>query len=67
MHLVIEMHGHQVTASSNRAGFYCVFVHLDGVQCRDFWPTYPQIPGNGSRIVQPKDIVEWQKKGGAIE
>lgn len=66
-HAVLEMHGHEISTTSDRTGFYCRFVYLDGVQCSDIWAHYPQVPGWGSRVMDPEKVRAWQRMGGPVD
>lgn len=63
---VIEIHMHTTCTASDRQGWYCGFVYMDGKQCTTTWAEFPHFPGNESRVMTREDIREWVKAGGAL-
>lgn len=64
---IVEIHAHVVCTMSNRTGWYCAYVYLDGQQCQTVWHhAYPSLPGTESRVMTREAIRQWVKTGGKV-
>lgn len=63
---ILEVHGHIICTASDRKGWYCGFVYMDGRQCTETWTEYPMRQGDGSRTFTREAVRAWIAGGGVI-